>query len=184
MVYRPLAQSVEGNVYALLPGDPDLARRAAARLGRHALIGVSSHRSGGAEVRRALEEAELVLGVTAAGGGPPGEEIGEGTYRLLFRVLASHPQEVKSFFEDTVAALVRYDEQYSTEMLGTLSAYLENNCNMAATAQAIHAHRHTVGYRLERVKELTGLDPLKSEDRERLGLGLKAYRIIAPSLPR
>jgi hypothetical protein len=25
---------------------------------------------------------------------------------------------------------------------------------------------------------------MQSEDRERLGLGLKAYRIIAPSLPR
>jgi len=39
---------------------------------------------------------------------------------------------------------------------------------------------------LDRVKELTGLDPLRSEGRERLGLGLglKAYRIIAPSLPR
>ncbi len=179
-----LAQPVEGKVYALLPGEPDLARRAAARLGRHASVGVSSHRSGGAEVRRALEEADLVLGVTRAGGGPPGDEIGEGTYRLLFRVLASHPQEVRSFYEDTVAALVRYDEQYSTDLLGTLSAYLGNNCNMASTAQEIHAHRHTVGYRLDRVKELTGLDPLKSEDRERLGLGLKAYRIIAPSLPR
>jgi sugar diacid utilization regulator len=55
---------------------------------------------------------------------------------------------------------------------------------MNATAQPIHAHRHTVGYRLERVKELTALDPLRSEDRERLGLGLKAYRIISPSLPR
>jgi hypothetical protein len=28
------------------------------------------------------------------------------------------------------------------------------------------------------------LDPMQSEDRERLGLGLKAYRIIAPRLPR
>ena len=37
---------------------------------------------------------------------------------------------------------------------------------------------------LERVRELTGLDPMQSEDRERLGLGLKAYRIIAPRLPR
>jgi len=44
---------------------------------------------------------------------------------------------------------------------------------MNATASAIYAHRHTVAYRLERVKELTGLDPLLSEDRERLGLGLK-----------
>ena len=125
-----------------------------------------------------------MLGVTAAGGGPLGAEIGEGTYRLLFRVLASHPQEVRSFYEDTVAPLVRYDEQYATDLIGTVEAYLANNCNMNATAQAIHAHRHTVAYRLERVRELSGLDPLRSEDRERLGLGLKAYRIIAPSLPR
>ena len=55
---------------------------------------------------------------------------------------------------------------------------------MNATAKAIYAHRHTVGYRLERVRDLTGLDPFTSEDRERLGLGLKAYRIIAPRLAR
>ena len=75
-------------------------------------------------------------------------------------------------------------DRYSTDLVGTLEAYLGHNCNMNATAQAIHAHRHTVGYRLERVKELSGLDPLTSEDRERLGLGLKAYRIIEPRLPR
>lgn len=55
---------------------------------------------------------------------------------------------------------------------------------MNATARAIFAHRHTVGYRLDRVRELTGLDPGASEDRERLGLGIKAYRILAPALPR
>ena len=179
-----LAQVVEGRVYALLPGDVDVARRVATRLGRHAMVGISSQYSDPADMRRALEEAELVLGVTAAGGGPPGEEIGGGTYRLLFRVLASHPEEVRSFYEDTIAPLVRYDEQYTTDLVGTLAAYLDQNCNMNATASTIHAHRHTVGYRLERVKELTGLDPFTSEDRERLGLGLKAYRIIEPRLPR
>jgi DNA-binding PucR family transcriptional regulator len=55
---------------------------------------------------------------------------------------------------------------------------------MNATARAIFAHRHTVAYRLERIQQLTGLDPTASEDRERLSLGLKAYRIVAPSLPR
>src|ERR687891_2268483 len=82
-----LAQTVEDKVYALLPGPPDPARRAAARLGRQAQIGMSSYRSGAAEARRALEEAELVLGVTAAGGGLApaggGGEVGSGTYRLL-----------------------------------------------------------------------------------------------------
>ena len=173
-----------GRVYALLPGSVDEARRVAAHLARQALVGISSHYTDPSDVRRALEEAELVLGVTAAGGGPPGEEIGGGTYRLLFRVLASHPEEVRSFYEDTVAPLVRYDNQYSTDLIGTLDAYLGKNCNMNATAAAIHAHRHTVSYRLERVKELSGLDPFTSEDRERLGLGLKAFRIIEPRLPR
>ncbi len=135
-------------------------------------------------IARAIQEAELVLDVLRRSDVPIAEDIGTGTYRLLFRVLASHPEEVRSFYEDTVAPLVAYDAQYSTDLVGTLSAYLERNCNMNATASAIYAHRHTVAYRLERVKELTGLDPLLSEDRERLGLGLKAYRIIAPRLHR
>jgi hypothetical protein len=178
-----LVQAIGTRVYALLPGSLDDARRVATRLGRQAVVGVSSRYTDPAEVRRALEEAELVLDVTADGHAPE-EDIGGGTYRLLFRVLASHPEEVRSFYEDTVAPVVRYDEQYSTDLVGTLEAYLGENCNMNATASAIYAHRHTVAYRLERVRELTGLNPMASEDRERLGLGLKAYRIIAPRLPR
>ena len=178
-----LAQVVGDRVYALLPTTAEDARRVANRLGRQAAVGLSSRYSSPDELRRALEEAELVLEVSRDGHGP-GDEIGDTTYRLLFRVLASHPEEVRSFFEDTVAPVVRYDEQYSTDLVTTLTAYLENNCNMNATAASIYAHRHTVSYRLERIRELSGLDPLTSEDRERLGLGLKAYRIIAPTLPR
>jgi hypothetical protein len=194
-----LAQHVEGGpagrVYALLPGSDQTAAVAAARalagrLQRHGVVALSSFYGDPAELGRAIQEAELVLEVLQRGdglggvGGPTSEDIGTGTYRLLFRVLASHPEEVRSFYEDTVAAIVRYDDQYRTDLVQTLEAYLEHNCNMNATAAAIYAHRHTVAYRLERVKELSGLDPMQTEDRERLGLGLKAYRIIAPGLPR
>ena len=187
-----LAQHMEGRVYALLPsvqeGSPletqDAARRLAGRLERYGAVGLSSFYSEPADLPRGLQEAELVVDVLEQSDGAITEDIGTGTYRLLFRVLASHPEEVRSFFEDTVAPLVRYDDQYGTDLVGTLDAYLENNCNMNATAAMIYAHRHTVAYRLDRVRELTGLDPVRSEDRERLGLGLKAYRIIAPRLPR
>ena len=172
-----LAQAVDGRVYALLPGDVDgrpPGGHAAGPLRRPS--GISSFYSDPADMRRALEEAELVLGVTAAGGGPPGEEIGGGTYRLLFRVLASHPEEVRSFYEDTIAPIVRYDEQYTTDLVGTLESYLGQNCNMNATAQAIHAHRHTVSYRLERVKELTGPRPVHER-------GPRAPRARAQGVP-
>jgi DNA-binding PucR family transcriptional regulator len=187
-----LAQHMEDRVYAVLPAEtPEstqaAARELATRLQRHGIVGVSSFYGDPAELSRAIQEAELVLDVLRRSdgeGGPIPEDIGRGTYRLLFRVLASHPEEVRSFYEDTIAPAVRYDDQYATDLVGTLEAYLDRNCNMNATAAAIYAHRHTVAYRLDRVKELTGLDPMQSEDRERLGLGLKAYRIIAPRLPR
>lgn len=180
-----LAQVVGERVYALVPGGLEEARRVATELGRSARVGISSVYDDAGELKRALEEAELVLDVVAAGGEAPlDDDLAGGTYRLLFRVFASRPEEVRSFYDDTVAPLVDYDEQYTTDLMGTLEAYLANNCNMNQTAQSIHAHRHTVGYRLDRIRELTGLDPLRSEGRERLGLGLKAYRIIQPSLPR
>jgi sugar diacid utilization regulator len=182
-----------GRVYALLPAVAGegaaettlaAAARLATRLQRHGTVGLSSFYGEPSELGRAVQEAELVLDVLTVSGEPIAEDINQGTYRLLFRVLASHPEEVRSFYEDTVAPVVRYDDQYRTDLVGTLEAYLAANCHMSATAAAIHAHRHTVAYRLERVRDLTGLDPMQSEDRERLGLGLKAYRIIAPRLPR
>ena len=75
-----------------------------------------------------------VLRRARAAAGTAIQDIGTGTYRLLFRVLASHPEEVRSFYEDTVAPIVRYDDQYRTDLVGTLEAYLEQNCNMNATA--------------------------------------------------
>jgi hypothetical protein len=178
-----IAQAVGSKVYAILPGGPERAGDVAARVGKHAAVGVSSHYKNPGDLRRALEEAELVLEVQSRGG-TGSADMGDGTYRLLFRVMASHPEEIRSFFEDTVAPIVRYDREYSSELVRTLEMYLGQNCNMNATAAAIYAHRHTIAYRLERIRDLTGFDPMKTEDRERLGLGLKAFRIIEPSLPK
>ena len=153
-------------------------------LRRHGTVGVSSFYGEPGELGRALGEAELVLDVLRRGEVPVGEDLGSGAYRLLFRVFASHPDEVRSFYEDTVAPLVRYDEAYGSELVATLETFLEHNGATGAAASALYVHRHTIAYRLERVKELSGLDPALSEDRERLGLGLKAYRILSPRLPR
>lgn len=179
-----------GRVYALVPAGEDpaataaVAQRVAEELRRAGTVGVSSFYAEPGELGRALGEAELVLDVLRRGEVPVGEDLGSGAYRLLFRVFASHPDEVRSFYEDTVAPLVRYDESYGSELVMTLESFLEHNGATGAAASALFVHRHTIAYRLERVKELSGLDPALSEDRERLGLGLKAFRILSPRLPR
>lgn len=192
-----LAEVVGDRLYAILPARgaddaPERTLESAARLVRRLRptgpSAVSSFYPDPADLHRALKESELICDLIGRderiAESLEDDIVGSGVYRLLFRALISDPDEVRSFYGETVEPLVRYDRQYSTDLLGTLEQYMANDCNMNATARAIYAHRHTVAYRLDRVRELTGLDPSLSEDRERLGLGAKVFRILAPTLPR
>ena len=188
-----LAEQIHDRIYAIIPAvegdDPARAALASAReiakaVAPYAVAAFSSFCDQPRALHRAIQEAELTLDVIRQGEGADADEMDSDTYRLLVRTLASHPDEVIQFYDDTVAPVVHYDGQYGTDLIGTLEAYLGHNCNMNATAAGIYAHRHTIAYRLDRVRDLTKLDPTVSEDRERLGLGLKAYRLLGPQLRR
>jgi DNA-binding PucR family transcriptional regulator len=101
-----------------------------------------------------------------------------GAYRLLLSAMTESPSELESFYSETVEPLLAYDEQYETNLLQTLETFLEADGNVAGTAQRLFTHRHTIYYRLERVRELTGLDVASSDGREKLSLGLKAMRVL------
>jgi len=183
-------------IYALLPareGEDESgatlasARRISARLRSLGPSAFSSFCETPSELDRAIAEAELMLDVIGRDermASQLGSGVSDGVYRLLFRAMASDPEEVRRFYSDTVEPLVTHDREYRTDLMGTLEAYLGNDCNMNATARSVYAHRHTVAHRLARIRELSGLDPAAGEDRERLGLGIKAFRIIEPTLPR
>ncbi len=137
------------------------------------------------ELSRAAGEALLAANV-AEGGSQEGVLAFEqtGAYRLLLSSMTDNPAELQRFFAETVEPLVAYDEQYETELLQTLETFLEADGNVAGTAQRLFTHRHTVYYRLERVRELTGLDVSSSDGREKLSLGLKAMRVLGISTTR
>ena len=40
-----------------------------------------------------------------------------------------------------------------SELVATVETYLDNDGNVAATAQQLFTHRHTIRYRLERVRD-------------------------------
>ena len=103
---------------------------------------------------------------------------GTGTYKLLFRVLQKNPEELEAFYAETLQPIVAYDSRYGTELVQTLITYLGNDASTARTAGDLFAHRHTIRYRLDRVGELTGLEVDKSEDCERLTLGIKAMQLL------
>ena len=136
------------------------------------------------DLHRAGNEALLAANVVE--GDPERAELAfenAGTYQLLLPYMRD-PGELKRFYAETVRPLVAYDEQYETDLLGTLSAFLDCDASVNATAARLITHRHTIRYRFERVRELTGLDVQSTDGREKLSLGLKAMRVLGIAPPR
>ena len=145
------------------------------------------------DLYRAGNEALLAANVAEAGpGGEDGERRAPGGagVRGDGRVPAAASRDERG--PGRAAALLRrdrraagaYDEQYETDLVQTLETFLECDGNVANTAQRLFTHRHTVRYRLERVRDLCGLDVGSTDGREKLGLGLKAMRVLGIAAPR
>lgn len=136
------------------------------------------------ELYRAGQEALLAVNVAEASEGDAVMSFEDtGAYRLLLPALCDDPAELRRFFAETIEPLVNYDEQYETNLVQTVDTFLAADGNVAGTAQRLFTHRHTIRYRLERVKDLTGLDCSSTDGRERLSLGLKSMRVLGIANP-
>ena len=179
-------------VLLLVPGGEEAtAERAAETVLREMEAGLSGYTFAVGHSRIAMDPAELgraageaLLAANVAQGGSDGALLAfeqTGAYRLLLSAMTENPAELQRFYAETVEPLLAYDEQYETELVRTLATFLEADGNVAGTAQRLFTHRHTIYYRLERVRELSGLDVSSSDGREKLSLGLKAMRVLGIS---
>jgi sugar diacid utilization regulator len=188
------SDTLSGEVVVVVPdADGDTGRRVGSAIIRELesglagfafAIGRSRRAENPLDLNRAGNEALLAANVVE--GDPERSELAyeeTGTYQLLLPHM-NDPAELKRFYSETVRPLVAYDEQYETDLLGTLSTFLDCDANVNATAARLITHRHTIRYRFERVRELTGLDVSSTDGREKLSLGLKAMRVLGIAAPR
>jgi sugar diacid utilization regulator len=183
-----------GHVVVLLPTSADEAlRRVAEGIARElnasvhgftCAVGHSRVAHDPVDLYRAGNEALLAANVANTGDDVAVLAFEDtGAYRLLLPAMSEDPAELQRFYEETVAPLVAYDEQYETDLVQTLETFLDADGNVAGTAARLYTHRHTVRYRLERVRDLTSLDVASTDGREKLGLGLKAMRVLGIANP-
>jgi sugar diacid utilization regulator len=183
---RPETPGAE--VLLLIPGDAGVAKRAsdavlrelqASMTGFSFSLGRSRVAADPLDLHRAGNEALLAANVSEGDAERPMLAFDEtGAYRLLLSAMSEDPAELQRFYADTIEPLVAYDEQYETDLVATVEAFLDADGNVAGTAQRLFTHRHTIRYRLERVRELSGLDVGSTDGREKLSLGLKAMRVL------
>jgi hypothetical protein len=71
-------------------------------------------------------------------------------------------------------ALVEYDRRTNSELTKTLEVYLQCNGNITKATKALHIHRNTMKYRLEKIVDLSGIDLDDAEQRFELQLSARS----------
>ena len=75
-------------------------------------------------------------------------------------------------------ALEAYDQKHQTQLITTLSTYLNCNCNARRASQQLFIHYKTMHYRLKKIQEEFGLDMEQGLARVQIELGLHMLDII------
>ncbi len=82
-----------------------------------------------------------------------------GIGRLIYQL----PVNLCKIFVDEVFG-EELPEDVDEEVIGTVNAFLDNNFNVSETARQLYIHRNTLGYRIEKLKQSTGLDVREFND--------------------
>jgi purine catabolism regulator len=173
-----IADAGDGRAVGLvaLDGGADVLSVASHLRAQGCEVAVAAERQDPAKLHEAVREAAVLLELALSGEALFSEQ--EDTYRLLIGILLRDRGELELLRQRTIAPIRVYDDEHDTELSATLQAFLAHHGSTTETAEAMQLHRHTVGYRLTRVQEVSGLSPYESDGRERLSLGLKADQIL------
>ncbi|WP_264047596.1 PucR family transcriptional regulator [Mycolicibacterium rhodesiae] len=171
-----------GLIVLLIDSRPDpqaLHHAISEKLGRTtSVIGIGSRCDVPDELPRSYTEALRALNIRLRSANPEGVEAFDelGFYRLID---AAHDGgSVEAFVREWLGSLIDYDESRNSELVQTLSDYLECGGNYDESAAALHIHRSTLRYRLARIAELTGHDLHNVDTRFNLHAATRAWRFL------
>ncbi|MBU8813820.1 helix-turn-helix domain-containing protein [Mycolicibacterium goodii] len=132
------------------------------------------------DLPRSFIEAQRALNIRLRSADPDGAAAFDelSFYHLIN---AAHDAgAVEGFVREWLGALLDYDERKNSELVLTLSDYLECGGNYDESAAALHIHRSTLRYRLARIADLSGHDLREIDTRFNLHAATRAWRFLNP----
>ena len=132
-------------------------------------------RGGLGGIRQSYQEAKqaLALGRRLNGPGKVTQFDELGVYRLIFA--AETLPELREFHDENLSTLLAYDHDHGGELLRTLEAFFAAKCSPKEASSMLGVHRNTILYRLDRIREITGVDLDDADVRLRLHLAVCAH---------
>jgi DNA-binding PucR family transcriptional regulator len=91
-----------------------------------------------------------------------------------------HAGAADDFVRDWLGALIDYDANKNSDLVQTLSAYLECVGSYDESAAALNIHRSTLRYRLTRIGDLTGHDLRNVDTRFNPHAATRTLRFLNP----
>jgi hypothetical protein len=139
-------------------------------------IGVGSRRNTPEELPESYTEAQLALKLQKTLGGKEHVTLFDdlGVYQVL--ATAQSPASIERFVRKWLGTLMDYDASHGSQLVETLSEYLERGGSYDATADALFVHRSTLKYRLRRIRTVSGYDLGLADTRFNLQLASRAWR--------
>ncbi len=141
-------------------------------------IGVGGRRAAMEEFPHSYQEAQLALNIQKAVGGREHLTLFDdlGVYQVL--ATANDSASLERFVHEWLGALMDYDATHGSQLVMTLSEYLDRGGNYDATARALSVHRSTLKYRLRRIREVSGYDLGVPDTQFNLQLAARAWRTM------
>lgn len=100
-------------------------------------------------------------------------------HRLMLDIHEFIPKSGTFFVNKNLESLMDYDEKNGPELINTLKFYLQNNCNLIKTAEALYIHRNTLIYRLNIIKRILNDNLDSSMTRMSLFLSILYYEFTS-----
>jgi sugar diacid utilization regulator len=122
-----------------------------------------------------LREARLALRLQKASASAARTSVYADLDVLRMLAAVDDLSDVAGFVHKWLGPLAAYDERKHTELVKTLTQYLQHGGGYEATSRALSVHRSTLKYRLQRIRELTGLDLSDPETHFNLQLATRAH---------
>ena len=86
--------------------------------------------------------------------------------------------ELERCIPETLKKLYLYDDEHNGELITTLQMYLRNNQSIKKTADAMFVHYRTISYRLEKIKQISGINFDDANEVLAVSNGLIIYKML------
>lgn len=86
--------------------------------------------------------------------------------------------EMQHFKSGILDPVLDFDIENKGNLMETITAYINMNCDLVKTAEALSQHKNTIRYRLNKITSLTGLDYKSFSDLEQLSLAIKIEKAM------